>query len=109
MVFYFVWERTKPKIEGAPKPASHMAAIKSGKRPTFTSRTPPEVRKLISDCWATSPEDRVQADSVVKRWKRLMLGSSWTLGCGSRLSYVEDGVMNPEDLDASKDSADGQG
>lgn len=64
MVFYFVWERMLPGIEGHRTPATHFSAIYSGRRPNF-HKTPKSVRDIVSTMWRLDPADRPDASYVV--------------------------------------------
>mmetsp|Transcript_6090 Transcript_6090/g.19211 ORF Transcript_6090/g.19211 Transcript_6090/m.19211 type:complete len:344 (-) Transcript_6090:177-1208(-) len=64
MVYYFVWERVLPAIPECNKPPLHLAALRAGKRPTF-SRTPKPIRELINHMWRLEPEHRPKASDVL--------------------------------------------
>jgi len=77
LVFYFVWERKLPCVDGARDALAHMTAIYDGKRPLF-SRTPAVIRALISEMWAFRPRERPTASAVCGRLERMRVKSSLT-------------------------------
>mmetsp|Transcript_18350 Transcript_18350/g.57751 ORF Transcript_18350/g.57751 Transcript_18350/m.57751 type:complete len:392 (+) Transcript_18350:53-1228(+) len=64
LVYYFVWERLLPGIEGHRTPATHFSAILAGRRPNF-HRAPKPVRDLINLMWRLLPVDRPDASHVL--------------------------------------------
>lgn len=64
MVYYFVWERVLPGIEGHRTPATHFSALLAGRRPQF-HKCPKPVRDLVSSMWRLDPTDRPTADKIL--------------------------------------------
>jgi len=64
MVYYFVFEGTIPRIEGARDPKSHFAGILAGKRPLMT-RSPAAVRRIIELCLRIHPGERPTSKELI--------------------------------------------
>jgi len=65
MVYYFIWEKVLPGIEGHRTPATHFSAVLAGRRPKFL-KTPKPVRDVVNSMWRLDPQDRPHASSVLE-------------------------------------------
>mmetsp|Transcript_10819 Transcript_10819/g.43803 ORF Transcript_10819/g.43803 Transcript_10819/m.43803 type:complete len:397 (-) Transcript_10819:67-1257(-) len=70
LVYYFVWERVLPSIDGHRTPALHLEALLAGKRPVF-HRTPKPMKDLVQSMWKLDPEDRPYAHATLDFLQRL--------------------------------------
>lgn len=76
LVYYYVWERVLPSVEGHRTPAMHFSAILAGCRPKF-HRTPKVVRDLIGTMWRLDPDHRPDAGCLVDFLNSLKCKSSF--------------------------------
>lgn len=65
MVYYFVFEGTIPRIDGATTPSTYHAALREGKRPLF-HRSPELMRRIIGLCLRTHPTERPTSRELIK-------------------------------------------
>ena len=79
LVYYFVFARELPRIQDATNAPAYFAALRSGRRPDFTSDTPKSARAVITACWETEPQKRPSASEIVDWWCEIEATSG---GCG---------------------------
>ena len=79
LVYYFVFVRELPRIQDATNAPAYFAALRSGRRPDFTSDTPKSARAVITACWETEPQKRPSASEIVDWWCEIEATSG---GCG---------------------------
>ena len=68
MVYYFVFVRDLPRIEGAANVPAYFSALRDGQRPVYGVDTPKSARAIINACWDTEPKKRPSASELVDWW-----------------------------------------
>jgi len=107
LVYYFVWERIAPTVVQANRkqtPAHHLDALVHGRRPDF-HRTPRLMRDLVQTMWATDPDDRPDAPSVLDYLYRLRCRGFFASASGSLVMAKKSKKRSAccyHDVDASK-------
>ena len=98
LVYYFVFARELPRIQDATN-ARRTAALRSGRRPDFSSDTPKSARAVIAACWETEPAKRPSAGEIVDWWCEIEATSG---GCGFGRGSVAANGLPPSRLGKNK-------
>ena len=91
MVYYFVFVRDLPRIEGAANVPAYFSALRDGRRPVYGVDTPKSARAIINACWDTEPKKRPSASELVDWWFDVEAASS-ACGFGGRVARQPGGL-----------------
>ena len=102
MVYYFVFVRDLPRIEGASNVPAYFAALRGGQRPVYGVDTPKSARAIINACWDTEPKNRPSASELVDWWFDVEAASG---ACGFGGRVARQPGLPPLDQPGGRDKA----